>query len=776
MDRLDGARRQPRRDWVAWPGLPCSLIAIFIAAGCERSQTTWVAAGWTQLTSERGELPVPFRGKQQTASLIADIDADGVDDIVLAERTGSPSVVWLRRTARGWELHLVESDPLPIEAGGASADIDGDGDTDIVFGADASSPEVWWWENPGPELASGRPWTRRLIKGSGAHQHHDQIFGDFDGNGRPELVFWNQQAKALLRAEVPADPRAAGPWAYSAIYRWDQDVAHEGLAAGDIDGDGTMDLVGGGNWYRHESGERFSVHPIDPSMRFSRAAVGQLVGGGRPEIVLAPGDLDGPARWYEWDGARWRSHRLEGRVVHGHSLEIGDVDGDGNLDVLVAEMGRWGRHQANPGARMLLFRGNGRGEFDRELLAKGIGNHESRLADLDGDGDLDILVKPYNWRTPRVDVLLNRGTAGGPWHQSRLPLDRWRRHRIADLDQRAVFVSAGDLDGDGLTDIAAGQWWWRNPGLAAAAWDQREFGAPLHNLALVYDLDGDDDLDVLGTQGIGSSANAGFAWARNEGDGHFKISMNVPNGRGDFLQGVAAARFTEAGPLEIALSWHQSGNGVQILTVPRNPAEAPWTWRLLSSESQDEDLSAADIDGDGDVDLFLGTAWLENPSPSGLPWPLHTIGAASDGAPDRNRLVDIDGDGRLDAVVGREEGDELVWYRSPEDPRGPWTRAIIASDVAGGFSLDCADLDLDGDVDVVLGEHRGDPNRVLIFENVDRGESWTPHGIDAGPRHVIDHHNGTRLVDIDADGDLDIVSIGWNNPTVWLYENLAFPE
>jgi hypothetical protein len=65
---------------------------------------------------------------------------------------------------------------------------------------------------------------------------------------------------------------------------------------------------------------------------------------------------------------------------------------------------------------------------------------------------------------------------------------------------------------------------------------------------------------------------------------------------------------------------------------------------------------------------------------------------------------------------------------------------------------------------------------LCTFENVDRGESWTPHVIDAGRRHVIDHHNGTRLVDIDADGDLDIVSIGWNNPTVWLYENLAFPE
>lgn len=752
----------------------CSLIAACVAVGCEPSRTTWVAVSWTQMSSERGELPVPFQGRQQTASLIADIDADGVDDIVLAERTDSPSVVWLRRTAGGWEDHLIESERLPIEAGGAAADIDADGDTDIVFGADATSAQVWWWENPSPELNSGRPWTRRLIKASGAHQHHDQIFGDFDGNGKPELVFWNQQAKALLRAEVPADPRSAGPWTYSAIYQWDQDAQHEGLASADIDGDGTIDLIGGGNWYRHESDRRFSVHPVDTSMRFSRAAVGQLIEGGPPEIVFVSGDMDGPARWYNWDGVRWVRHRLEGRVVHGHSLQIGDVDGDGHPDVLVAEMGQWGRHETNPGARMLLFRGNGRGELDRELLAKGVGNHESRLADLDGDGDLDILVKPYQWRTPRVDVLLNGRSAGGPGHQSKLPLDRWKRHRIADLTERAVFVSAGDLDGDGWTDIAAGGWWWRNPGSGAAIWDQREFGAPLRNLALLYDLDGDDDLDVLGTQGIGSKANAGFVWARNEGEGRFAISTNVPNGRGDFLQGVAAGRFTEAGPLEIALSWHQSGNGVQMLTVPRDPAQAPWTWRLLSSESQDEDLSAADIDGDGDLDLFLGTAWLENPAPADKPWPLHTVGTPFDDHPDRNRLVDIDGDGRLDAVVGQEQGDALVWYRSPDDPRGPWTRVLIASHVAGGFSLDCADLDLDGDVDVVLGEHRGNPNRVILFENTGRGASWTPHVVDAGPRDEIDHHDGTKLVDIDADGDLDIVSVGWNNRKVWLYENLAF--
>jgi len=40
------------------------------------------------------------------------------------------------------------------------------------------------------------------------------------------------------------------------------------------------------------------------------------------------------------------------------------------------------------------------------VLIEGFGHHESRVADLDGDGDLDILGKPYNWEAPRVDVWL----------------------------------------------------------------------------------------------------------------------------------------------------------------------------------------------------------------------------------------------------------------------------------------------------------------------------------------------------------------------------------
>lgn len=93
--------------------------------------------------------------------------------------------------------------------------------------------------------------------------------------------------------------------------------------------------------------------------------------------------------------------------------------------------------------------------------------------------------------------------------------------------------------------------------------------------------------------------------------------------------------------------------------------------------------------------------------------------------------------------------------------------------IAGqGFSMDTADFDGDGDPDVVIGEHRGkQENRVVLFENVNVGAMWKQHVIDKGHKNTVDHHDGTQAVDLDGDGDLDITSIGWYNPKVWIYEN-----
>ncbi|WP_324663160.1 FG-GAP repeat domain-containing protein [Haloarcula sediminis] len=290
----------------------------------------------------------------------------------------------------GWERHALATEfNLHPGVGSDLADISGNGRLDFVVGQGFGKSDLYWYEQPADPR---EPWRQHHITDA-FEKYHDLLVADVDDDGEPELVGLSQDAESVFYYDVPADPFRE-PWPVANCHVLDDDRRCEGLAAADVDGDGRTEIVAGTNVYhRHEDG--WARDDICTGWDDTRVAVADLDGDGEPEIVLSEGDSPtfgthpGRLAWVDYpDG---EPEILRDGLFNPHSLQTADVTGNGYPDIYVGEMSL-GEAEA---PEQLLFENHGDGRFTEHVVERGVPTHEAKLADMTGDGGLDIVGKSY---------------------------------------------------------------------------------------------------------------------------------------------------------------------------------------------------------------------------------------------------------------------------------------------------------------------------------------------------------------------------------------------
>ena len=277
------------------------------------------------------------------------------------------------------------------------------------------------------------------------------------------------------------------------------------------------------------------------------------------------------------------------------------------------------------------------------------------------------------------------------------------------------------------------------------------------------DLDGDGDLDLVGAAFDGNR----IRWWRNDGgqppmwtvvdiESGFAGASSVRAGDidGDGTIDVAGCAWVE----DEVVIWFNLGQGLD------------WTRQSVTTDfAQCHWVDLADLDADGDLDLLGAAAeadtvavWI-NDGAVPVEWTMQVIDESFGGA---RSLVpaDLDGDGDIDLIGTALEDDDLNWWRNDGGEPIEWTPAIVADDLAGSHHADAWDMDLDGDLDIVALGY-GYP-WLKIFWN-EGGDPLTWREEDVANAIVTPLVLGAG--DLDGDGDMDVAATAeaWNRVIWW---------
>src|SRR5581483_12008329 len=416
---------------------------------------------------------------------------------------------------------------------------------------------------------------------------------------------------------------------------------------------------------------------------FAPTWVGDLDGDGNDESVqVIPQDPAGALTIEQADGTRRVAPQ---RFAYVESLDVHDGR------ILVGEgVAREGGVPLNRMPRLLVY-------DDVEACIAGaatvvdVGNGYSgaHFVDVDGDGAVEILG--FSRRSP-AEVYVFKSVERPLYSHAHRTLDSRK------LPSTDLFVA--DVDGDGLVDIVSGRKWYQAPD-----WTPHTLPGVSQAIAAA-DIDGDGALEIVATEGENLSNR--LCLLDRTADGWSVSPIGVADA--DWPHGAAAVGAGSAvGPC-VLTAYHRRDLHAPQVWRPANGAAPPWSKSTLAEISYGEEMVVVDLDGDGVEEIVAGPWWLKL---DGERWTPYRIADSTYTDVTRCRVADVDGDGRLDVVVSEEGGDwprkiifsgRITWFEQPNDPREAWTEHVVAIRTCP-HSLDVYDVDGDGEVEIVVGEH-----------------------------------------------------------------------
>ena len=362
-----------------------ALSAILLPSGLSLAQDkSWEKHVIIPTSPENGNINTAFA---------ADWDSDGHID-VLTSYGGKVILLagpdWKRKTV----VHRMDGGCIHS----APLDVDGDGDIDFCGSGGGS---VFWLECPNDDAFAGA-WRFRTIDAE-IQGTHCLITGDIDRDGKLDLIANSSRSsdktlfpESLTWQKVPKNPKSAKQWERRVFADKDAPGASHYTGFGDVNGDGLPDIscaakggekFPGGEWFAWWEQPKNSSLPwkkhllADKQVGATNIIPFDLNGDGKTDFAATRGHGVG-VLWFR--APDYKMIEIDSDIVGPHSLAINDIDSDGDPDIATC-----GHSKEGVAA---WYENDGKANFSKHVVGKNQGSYDTRLVDMDGDKDLDLLI------------------------------------------------------------------------------------------------------------------------------------------------------------------------------------------------------------------------------------------------------------------------------------------------------------------------------------------------------------------------------------------------